>query len=153
MGDSDQHYRNYEASFQKTPEKPRRIATAVQAEEVAEEYCKAFFEKYGERPDLSDTVYITDLLAVVRTYGVPKAKQLVRGYLNVKNEWLAENAYPLQFFKKKINLCLAANPRIEVPRTYWIVNVLPCGTKVLSEDPAKLEGTPYHIKPKLYVVQ
>ena len=121
-----------------------------EAEKLAQEYCKAFEEKYGENPNLTDLDYIQDMYWAVREFGLDKAKKYMRDYFMVNDSWLQTQAYPINFFKRKINMVIASQRVGSVSKKKWIVNVLPCGTEVLDENPDVLKDTPYWIKPRVY---
>ena len=110
--------------------------------ELVETYREAFKARFENYPILDNDVIFPILDWAIETLTYQKTKDLIKAYLRMNDDWLAEQAFPLEFFKKQINKVIASSSKniIKQGDLYFVGKTI-SGVPIYSLDPKTLKST------------
>lgn len=111
-------------------------------------YLQAFQERWGSSPVVSKDD--RDALRVVAVKHKCRPYQLMKGYLDLKDDYIANAGYPLKFLPSRINKILIEDSSEKEKKAYVIAYTYDGRdffAPVLDSDPNRLLKTSQYLKP------
>lgn len=102
-------------------------------------YQNAFEARFGQAPviDLNTANAVCDW--AIQTMGFKRAKELMQAYLRMDDEWIKEQGFPFEVFKKQINrVIVSLGNKSQIPDDPYVVGMTETGSVILSKDPNAL---------------
>lgn len=102
-------------------------------------YQKAFEARFGQPPviDLNTANSVCDW--AITTMGFRRAKELMQAYLRMDDEWIKDQGFPFEVFKKQINrVIVSLGTKSQIPDDPYVVGLTETGSVILSKDPNAL---------------
>lgn len=96
-------------------------------------YRDAFKKRFGDFPIIDLQTALEIMKWANETFKFERAKELIRTYLQMNDEWIEQQAFPLEIFKKQINRVIASNGPGHWGED-WLVGFTETGIAVYSKN-------------------
>jgi hypothetical protein len=102
-------------------------------------YRSQFTLRFGTAPilDLDTALQVCDW--AINKLGVKRAKELIRAYLQMQDDWIEKQGFPLELFRKQINqVIISSSHQNKIGKDLYFVGKTESGTPIVSENPKAL---------------